>query len=128
MTEQQLKKGLFRLWIVFSVCWVSYHLFKNYDDYVGYIESMERIYANQIANAPEELSELDKEQRRKTGFEYGITKSELKLELEGGIEGWKDAQIESIPDVLGLIFGIPLLLFVPYSILAWILKGFKKSD
>jgi hypothetical protein len=24
MTEQQLKKGLFRLWIVFSVCWISY--------------------------------------------------------------------------------------------------------
>jgi hypothetical protein len=28
MTEQQLKKGLFRLWIVVSVCWVSYwHLY-----------------------------------------------------------------------------------------------------
>ena len=27
MTEQQLKKGLFRLWIYVSVCWVCYFTF-----------------------------------------------------------------------------------------------------
>ena len=51
MTEQQLKKGLFRLWIVVSVCWISYVGFDLYDEYLRMQNAFHEYHVLEYASA-----------------------------------------------------------------------------
>ena len=53
-----------------------------------------------------------------------MTKEECIEIKKETIDKWKATSIESIPNTLGLAFGIPLLLLIPYYILKWIALGF----
>ena len=47
----QIEKGLFRLWIVLSVIWISVILFKSWNDYKGTSDAYIERWDEEIKNA-----------------------------------------------------------------------------
>ena len=133
----QIEKGLFRLWIVFSVIWISVTLIKDWNDYTetrdAYIETWDANirdapYFSEIPGTEEEDTQEDRVYTAKDFMP--MSKAECNVHKANALSNWKTASIESIPNTLGIAFGVPLLLLIPYYILRWIVKGFigKQSD
>ena len=128
----QIEKGLFRLWIVFSVIWISVTLIKDWNDYTetrdAYIETWDGLIEdadNNFSLVPTGML-VDYEGEE---FVEVMPREEIIKHKAKALSNWKTANIESIPNTLGIAFGFPLLLFIPYYILKWIGLGFigKKS-
>lgn len=132
----QIEKGLFRLWIVFSAIWISVTLIKEWNNYTETRDTYIKAWDEHIKAAPQledlEILEEEKDAPKKiyTAEDFmPMSKEDCIQYKKDLLANWKTANIESIPNTLGLAFGIPLLLLIPYYILKWIALGFvgKKS-
>jgi hypothetical protein len=108
MTEQQLKKGLFRLWIFVSVintCWVALEL------------------ANDLSKSDEEFV---RHAERWDGQHYPVmTESYTTEELANH---FKERHQNDM--IFLVIYGIasPIVVLLLGKFIFWVVKGFKKSD
>ena len=98
MTEQQLRKGLFRLWIVASVCWVCYMGLDIHGDYMEY----RKWHSEYIANFRQNLDNF----------------SDVLIEEN---EKYEQSRLWHAIAMFAVPIGV-------YFITNWIIKGFKKSN
>ena len=128
----QIGKGLLRIFIIFYIGWVIYYSIKEYNDYFGYIDAQTAWWKN---NKEFNLKYAKEAKERGDEAEYLVLSSRAirsDYQLRDALEGWKQAQIDGIWDMLGVIFIGPFIYGIPIAILYWILrfilKGFVKNE
>jgi len=104
MTELNMAKGLFRIWIVLTVCWLSTSTFINYDD----------VLATRPITAAEFLSKESESTKSFDDFYKFAKEKHLMADWPRRLETAK------------IIFLPPLCLLILGLMFAWIIKGFKE--
>ena len=128
MIEPRIKKGLFRLWIVVSVCWVSYIGIDLYDEYLrmqNAIQEYERVKGTetpptQVRMADETDLKYDPDYTYSIGYSAQIRPSSPAV-VRSNFE-------RTFLSHLTGMFVAPLGLLLLFYIITWVAKGFIKRE
>lgn len=124
------KRGLFRLWLVFSVCWCSYFGWQAYESNRDY-----NFWAPQVSKQYELLNKSGRAYEKAPNWhENGMDKRYYKAEFEQYQSRFDEAvryrDVASAKFETAGFFGpvVPFALLVGYFVVVFIARGFKVQE
>lgn len=119
-----IKQGMFRLWLIFTIPWFAWFSWQTYDSYsdkITYQDLIIKTYKN-MNEISKNIDEISKELIEEKKYQLERYESQNKFYYE--IIDARDKATDRL-DLNIRLLPIPFILLIFYPLTLWVIRGFK---